>query len=416
MKSVLCFYDSSLSESPTFYVQATNRSWTSWVKGVSAHLVRLLEKVVECNLVEKYVNIVDNMLGFEYPREIVEFLQEKDITIPADRDIDGETIGSYVPIELHCLLDNSFLDFGDGEIAVYEVNDPLLDDTLDNDNDDGSIFIYVKIIGKVESTVSQPHQQVYKIYNGENIIDVAVEWLYKLNRRKVKNKEETTTNNAAGVEGMELELYIQSEQTTSSQTSSEQDLEEVLADLRRILNDAWKKDERTRKQILKRIHLKWHPDKNKDNVDFCTQVYQMFQFYISKLEKGEQLSDASDDSPSGSPSSWFRGRSGSSRRDFHSTFSSFFDNLGRRRRRFYRTYGDSPDSGFTWTFNESRQNPQPAVFRCWMKQAKHDLGVAERMMTTIGGGGYNWICYILHQVCPQWAGLKPGRHKYKQDI
>ncbi|EDO32860.1 predicted protein, partial [Nematostella vectensis] len=57
-----------------------------------------------------------------------------------------------------------------------------------------------------------------------------------------------------------------------------------LDEVTRVLEEAWKLPLETRRKIIKRLFLKWHPDKNPDDVEFCTKVFQHLQNEIQRLE------------------------------------------------------------------------------------------------------------------------------------
>ncbi len=52
------------------------------------------------------------------------------------------------------------------------------------------------------------------------------------------------------------------------------------------LEEGWQLPEPQRKKIIKRLLLKWHPDKNIGNEEFCTRVVHFIQAEIERLEQG----------------------------------------------------------------------------------------------------------------------------------
>ncbi len=59
------------------------------------------------------------------------------------------------------------------------------------------------------------------------------------------------------------------------------------------LEEGWQLDEPQRKKIIKRLLLKWHPDKNIGNEEFCTKVVHFIQSEIERLEQGIPRHDPS---------------------------------------------------------------------------------------------------------------------------
>ena len=207
--------------------------------------------------------------------------------------------------------------------------------------------------------------------------------------------------------------------TAFTQPEARDDLKEVLKDIRHQLREIWSNlpGDKSRKRAVKRLLLKWHPDKNPGREEFCTKVFQWIQRYVSLLEDRQTLpSDDEDDVDSYPPNyrsyrhdrSSFSGRRGYGGGGF---YGSFFDNIFSRGRSYAesrRTYysstggGSGTFSGFCGHFtssSRSRANPQPEEGRRWMRQAVHDLKAAIVTLTHGGDGGiYNWACYQAHQV------------------
>ncbi len=50
------------------------------------------------------------------------------------------------------------------------------------------------------------------------------------------------------------------------ETAGQKPLDEILEDISNLLEEAWSLPEHQRKQVIKRLLLKWHPDKNKGQV------------------------------------------------------------------------------------------------------------------------------------------------------
>ena len=193
--------------------------------------------------------------------------------------------------------------------------------------------------------------------------------------------------------------------TAFSQLETDGDLKEVLKDIRHQLLEIWSKlpDDKSRKRALKRLVLKWHPDKNAGREEFCTNVFQQIQHYVSLLENDQKLpSDDEDDVDS--LSSGRRGYGGGG-------FNSFFDDIFFRGRSYAESsrrcysgtrsgFGTSSDfyGSFFTAASRSRANPQPEEGRRWMRQATQDLKAARLTLAQGSQGVYNWACYQAHQV------------------
>ena len=193
--------------------------------------------------------------------------------------------------------------------------------------------------------------------------------------------------------------------TAFSQPETDGDLQELLKDIRRQLREIWSNmpDDKSRKRALKRLLLKWHPDKNPGREEFCTNVFQQIQRYVSLLENDQKLpSDDEDNRYYPQYRSSSSGRRGYGGGGF---YGSFFDHIFARGRSYAessRTCYGGAGSGFYGSFftssSRSRANPQPEEGRRWMRQATQDLKAARLTLTQGSQGVYNWACYQAHQV------------------
>ena len=178
-------------------------------------------------------------------------------------------------------------------------------------------------------------------------------------------------------------------------------LKEVVDEIKKILKDAWKGTPEERKKIRKRLYLRWHPDKNPDQIQLCTEVCKILQHLIELLERGRSIDDY-DISDRGSSSS----RSTS---DHRSDFDDFYHWAGQRARYYNqrRDRSSRRSSGrYSGGFYSSRQehenffsgfrnnqNPQPGEARRWMRQAWHDLGAVIN-----DHNAFDWKCLKCFKV------------------
>ena len=163
--------------------------------------------------------------------------------------------GTFIPIEDHHLLNDAFEEFEPREYVGYELDDPSL-----HLNEGVATYIYAVIIEEVMNKDSvQLPTKMYRINIGHNKEPVvAAADLYKFHRVQEISNQHTPR---AGNENREV----------------------VFSKVSHLLEDAWKQEEFKRKQIVKRLYLQWHPDKNLGNERFCTEVFQHIQSEISRL-------------------------------------------------------------------------------------------------------------------------------------
>ena len=176
-------------------------------------------------------------------------------------------------------------------------------------------------------------------------------------------------------------------------------LQEICSDLRRQLDEIWKLPEEERKKAIKRLCLKWHPDKNLDNQGLAEEVFKLLNNEISKRTE---------------------------RSDF--VYWEELQRTARRQRDFYQREQSAPRSrgggggGFGstgWgeasdeapTFDEASIRPERDLNegKRWLKQAQANFSTLQ----LIHLGSHNNpkvcgnVCFMAHQVAE--TALKGGK-------
>ena len=89
-----------------------------------------------------------------------------------------------------------------------------------------------------------------------------------------------------------------------SVSSKETDIEKIKNQIRQELSEIWQLPETERKKAIRRLYLKWHPDKNLDNSEVAEEA---FKFLKEQLDKHDGSSEGSaSGSTYGSASGWYR--------------------------------------------------------------------------------------------------------------
>ncbi|KAK6186977.1 hypothetical protein SNE40_006231 [Patella caerulea] len=294
-------------------------------------------------------------------------------------------VGTNIPEKLHWLLDNSFCDFDKGEYVGYEVYDPLVEDISDDGiTVDAPYYtcIYAKIVEKIQAETDTEFA-VYSINVGKGEpIQTSVTRLYKFHRNNTSTSRELVLSGTG-----EAESQIEG-------NNDNLDIKTILRDIRQNLERAWKySDESERRRVLKRLLLKWHPDKNRHNVVQSTEITQHILNYVERLKRGLSLDDesVSDD------------EAGSARRSQHNrSYERFYSNVNSRARNKARHCEDqrsntryNNDNSF---HRSARDEPKPSPGQAeqWLKQADCDLKAAEQSLSS-GASEHNWICYKCQQ-------------------
>ncbi|KAL9966872.1 hypothetical protein ACROYT_G025008 [Oculina patagonica] len=300
--------------------------------------------------------------------------------------------GSFVPLAEHNLLNPAFEAFTPGEYIGYELDDP----SLELQKGDAT-YIYAVIIKEVPSDNVSLVTKSYKINIGDDKEPKIVEAfkLYKFCRLQ------EITSSAVVLSDQQGSFY------------STTDKQKIFDEISKTLGKAWRLPEDRRRQIIKRLVLQWHPDKNPGNEVFCTELFQHVKKEIERLERGESR----------------RGESWSSKSYDGGSYDAFYGFWGVRakqynsqrreyRNSFFRHYGSYGSKTRSWEVPPSfcTTNPQPREARRWFRQAEADLAAADNDIATVKPS-YEWACFKCHQAAEK--ALKAAQYSvdaYKTNV
>ena len=258
--------------------------------------------------------------------------------------------GSFIPIEDHHLLNDSFEEFHHGEYVGYQLDDPSL-----HLKEGVPTYIYAMIIEEIADEDSVLLTKDYRINIGHDkepvVVNVAD--LYKFHRLK---------------------------EIADQQRERHRNIQQVFDEISESLQAAWRQPEEIRRQIVKRLYLRWHPDKNLGEEEFCTKAFQHIQSLMSRL--------------GGSYGSFFS--SWEARAKEHGTQREEY------RESFSKQYGswESSSEHATWQNvppSFCKQNSQPGEAARWFRQAEADLASGANEVA-FNGPSYEWACFKCHQV------------------
>ncbi|XP_049341092.1 sacsin-like, partial [Astyanax mexicanus] len=171
-----------------------------------------------------------------------------------------------------------------------------------------------------------------------------------------------------------------------SQTPGErpkpQTLDEVKREIDQYLKEIWKMSEEDKCKAIKRLYLRWHPDKNLDNPDLANEAFKYLQNRIKELEGGKTA---------GSTSS-----GGDHFRDFWSRWNEEARRHRRGRERFYQN--NSRRHYNFWSYFTPRDMPKPDIpdreeAKRWYRQAECDLSAAQ----SEPAASPEWNLFKVHQ-------------------
>ncbi|ESO89577.1 hypothetical protein LOTGIDRAFT_164873 [Lottia gigantea] len=290
--------------------------------------------------------------------------------------------GTFIPEDKHWLLDNSYSSFYVGDYVGYELYDPAVNDETEDNVTDTPVYIYAVIVDILQEDTEAQFAR-YKIDIGdEENIDVDSTKIYKFHRNLTSSSREIVLSEDS------QQGRIPSESTVPTDKKS------ILKEIRQLLTKAWKLSEADRKRVIKRLLLKWHPDKNPNLVKLATEITQTILNYIRYLEKGGSLDEDEDDDDKdytdGASADYYSG----------GNYSSFYSNM-HSRGRSYAQHSNQQRSNRSYHSDSSFHFhtgpfPRPDEARRWYKQARFDIEAAEESHNQ-GSNNYNWICYMCQQ-------------------
>ena len=286
-------------------------------------------------------------------------------------------LGTFIPLEDHHLLNDAFEEFEAGEYVGFELEDPTLEL-----KEGVATYIYARI---VEEVTDQRHPLVAKKYIvdiGDNQkIEVDAADLYKFHRL------DAPTSAAVVVSDHQR----QNSATHPVGRSRSRDKKSVFDEVSDLLEDAWKMPEEKKRKVIKRLFLRWHPDKNVGDEEFCTEVFKHVQNEISRLERGE---------PRGSQQTTNADATGS----HHGSYNDHFTTWGTRARQHHSQREGYRGSQQFHRGSTGRPNPQPGEAKRWFKQAKADVAAVENDIFC-SKPSYEWACFKCHQVWPEYISF-----------
>ena len=345
-----------------------------------------------------------SLLRFQTPEHLYAFLDREAIPYTAGNDsmpfkVPVMEIGKEVSAEWHHRLDQTIDNvFHPDDLVGYE----------DRENH----IIYARIMhpvfpegGNLDSVQRIDMKYRIRINSSEEEgIEVGILELYKLLRwpksTKTANEDEKELVPHEG----------ESEPIKLHRIFQERDLEEVKTELMKQLDGIWKLSEENRRKAIKRLYLKWHPDKNPDNQDFAEKI---FKFLISEIEKQKsgRINLADLDDMARNHRKNFN-REHRQRQYYANTHHQYPSSTPNSESEFGNSGWGAPSSDQSDPFSDNTVRPQPNANkgRCWLKQAVANfislqiLFESAQASPVICGD----VCFMAHQVAEK--ALKGGKY------
>ena len=381
-----CLYlDSKLKKS--------SHCFSSIPKAIASRLLRLIRLRLEqpsaltSDAYDNLLNVLCKLLNVHNQGEIREILDYHGIPLTGEGMEEATfKVGKEVPECWHHRLDQTVENvFHPGELVGYEVME------------DHIIFAQIMhpiLLNGYDSFDSIPPVNMRYVIltdsDNEEGVEVGVLELYKfLTSLKTDKPKPAEGENR-------IEVYEgESEIVQLQQELRRENVQQIILDLQRQLSDIWKLPEEDRKRAIRRLCLKWHPDKNLDNPVLAEDI---FKFLNSEISRRNASNDVDWDD---------------------------LERTARRQRESYKQEQDTsrPRGGFgntSWgggsasmpKFEEENLRPErnPAEGRRWFKQAEANFMSLVALFTEAINEKKLCadVCFMAHQVAEK--ALKGGKY------
>lgn len=212
-------------------------------------------------------------------------------------------------------------------------------------------------------------QAKYRIDIGEpRLAEVSVLDLYKFDR---SGKEIPSVAYELS-DSLEVTPFTgEPEKTKERVVSRNVRLEKAKQEIKDTLWEAWKLPEKERRKVVKRLFLRWHPDKNIG----CDITHEVMQFLLNEIEKMEKLF----------PSTWrenLREAKQKQKRTSNAAegFQEFFNQWNQRARQERETFNTFKQQKYHGGPQGKRStDPQRNEAKRWMRQGKQDFVAAQHL-------------------------------------
>lgn len=351
-----------------FYLKHNDITVPKVINEVNMKLIKEIIPLLDNRIASRHLTVLGQLLMCDSLEDVQRTLADNDIQDSAETEglFKSAAPGTEIPEEWLDCLDMSILNnFEVGEYVGYNIDNK---------------YIYAVIVEELPLHSSRFSQR-YKIQVGEDEeIEVSYLDLYQF-KREEKPKREQCAPSDPGC--MELVLLVGAQPHSSQQSSSRStrsspaSIEEAKKEIDKCLAEIWTLPKEERLKAIKRMYLRWHPDKNPDCQSLATEAFKYLQNRIDELTKGKTAGSSSQNR-----SSHFR--------DFYQQWNQEAGSHRSGRERFSRRH----QSYNFWTHNTNVPKPDKEEAKRWCRQARCDLNAAQK---DTGGGSTEWCLFKVHQ-------------------
>ena len=383
----ILYLDSKMSTKPSYL-------FTKVIGLLATKLLQLIRtrmdqpQLINAETYSTLLKLTSHLLIAQNSLEVQEIMEDNNIPLTG-KGMDNLSfkLGREVPEYWHHRLDQTIENvFHPGEIVGYEgmenhivyamIMHPILPEGIESFDEIPRVRMKYMIMINSED---------------EEGTEVNVLRLYKFLTGLKKERPEVDEGETALViyEGETETAYLHQE-------LRKENLQEICSDLKRQLDEIWELPEEDRKKAIRRLCLKWHPDKNLDNQDLAEEVFKFLNSEISRRNASRDIQ-------------WEDiVRTARRQRESYEWewFSSSRGGFTRTGNRWRGTSGRMP------TFDEENLRPERNISegRRWLKQAEANFN----SLLLLYSGSHSDpkvcgdVCFMAHQVAEK--ALKGGKY------
>ena len=306
-------------------------------------------------------------------------------------------LGESIPEPWHYRLQQDYNNlFRPGEIVGYEIEE----------NHVVFASIGYKVVGGDDGFVE------YYIYLEEEEEEgkrVSVLDIYKIRRSVIQAEESGEIQDVTVYEGHRGE----EEPVGAHSYQLPQNLIDIKKEICEELKKIWKLPDDMKRKAIKRMYLKWHPDKNLVNTKLAEEAFKFLKRQIERMEEGKPMEDP--DEPEQSEDTTPQGSRFSS--SFWESFFRTWDNTAHSHSHYQQK--EWRNSDFSGTSHQSYPQSDPFGFsffdptapdkdkaRNWMRQAECDYAALSILVNSCNPDVCANICFLAHEVAEK--AIKAG--------
>ncbi|KAI4888511.1 hypothetical protein NFI96_016782, partial [Prochilodus magdalenae] len=356
------------------------------VNEVNTHLTREINGLLQNNLNLSSLPVLGQLLLCENMEDVERTLEQNCIRNSLSEEGFGvhQSPGSPIPEEWHDSLDmNPLNSFEKGEYVGFR---------KDESKNEYFFAIVVERLDELPEGI-RLNPSRYKIQTGsDEFIEVSSLDLYQFKRETKAGTDEFTEESSSDVHQMfrrDARLAsvtngictdIMPEPTRASQRRPiPQTSEEINREIDQSLKDVWNMSPEDKCKAIRRLYLRWHPDKNFNHQDLANKAFKYLQNKIDELERGRTTCNTSANSYN------FR--------DYWFRWDDEARSHKRGREQFYRN--NSRQHYNFWSYFRDTPKPNTEEAKRWYKQAQYDLSAAQS--ESAGEESPEWCLFKVHQ-------------------